>query len=238
MHKIFNDRLRKKYHAQVIGITGESGVGKTEISAILTTLLPRSVHIHAGDYRRVVLKRHKDELFAKYGSSVLDETYQVAHEFIINNPEQYEEIKKAIQPEFDEELLNAVKKAKRNYSYVIVERTNLMNMKAWRLCDTKVLIQASLEKRNAFRMIRGDHVGHKLEDLGMRDKLSTHSYDKCYFHIVLFNEHTLDSFKSLAVTIAKLIKTDYIKPKKTMEVSAITIDKDKHIPLMREKPRF
>lgn len=191
---------------QIIGVTGQSGTGKSTFSEILANELecPR-IDIDKIGHASLKDTDIKVKLCENFGEIILDESGEINRKalgkIVFGNEEKMEILNK-ITWGFMENKLNKV--LSEEHKSVVLEWILLPKTDFWDKCNTKILVTSDDNIRKE-KIIKRDNIS--AEYLEQRDQSSL-DYKPFQFDHIISHNYMEGELKSKASDIYKIIKFD------------------------------
>ena len=191
----------------VIGITGLKGTGKTKASIYLRGQLGSATVIHVDDVYEKFLLNNTKLLTDIYGIEVINGS-KIDEEIYTSSADKVNKVfalsKAALE---EEEVLDRIHEAKKNYDYVIIEYDRLPELaRAWESCDFKMYIMGSPRfKRYMILRDQKEQTGSKANiDLDFIEAVSP-DYSKINYDMLNINTYESSFYEGLS-TLAMQIR--------------------------------
>lgn len=177
----------------IIGITGKSGSGKSTIANIIGGLNKDIKVVHVDDIGHEVLtyKNVIKEMIKAFGLSIIDSNGNIDRkkvgELVFNNRHKMQILTDITWKHMDKIINDIIK----NNNFVILDWILLPETKYFKMCDVKILVDATYEIRKA-KAISRDHISE--EKFDEREKASI-EYDPTIFDYVINNDFIIENKK-------------------------------------------
>lgn len=185
---------------KIIGITGKSGSGKTTLSSLLAEKLNCDyINIDKIGHKSLLQPKIANLLCENFGSSIKDEFGNLDRKKIGNivfSDKNKMEILNKLTWDYMQQQLDTILSSCNN-DFIILEWFLLPQSKYWKLCNTKIFVDAPNSLRKTM-VIERDHISEEYFD--KRDS-SGIDYSNFEFDYIFNNDYSQNSIYKMIETI-------------------------------------
>ena len=200
----------------LIGVTGQTGSGKSTFSRSLSENLIDVECIHCDKILLPNILSRKDKLIELYGKDIICND-SLNKKLFMQYPEKAKIVHSLIDSTIIEQLLSTINSALKKHKYVIVDFYRLPEYdEIWKLCDVHILIKSEntdarythllerLNNSNTGDFKKNYHI--TAEDLKSRDQLASDHNLFSYDYIVTnnYDESLFEEAKKIAIKLQTL----------------------------------